>query len=133
MRIASSFWNDHLRQITYLAALGILFSFALAWMRAGGAMMLSAMQTAQLFLGPFAWLLLFMAVAGLITLLVPFHNMRMLSKALSLGVFPVWLLIAAMILIGVQYDSMSAGFYLAGLSSALLSACAGTELLSNKI
>ena len=132
MKSAQKFWNLNLHIIAYLAATGILLSFAFGWIRAGDSMMLSAMQTAQLFMGSFAWLILFLAIAGLITVLLPFHNMRRLSQALSIGVFPAWMLIGAVILIGVQHNSMSLGFYLAGLSSALLSACALSELLGHK-
>ena len=132
MKSATKFWNLNLHIISYAAAAGILLSFAFGWIRAGDSMILSAMQTAQLFMGSFAWLILFLAIAGLITVLLPFHNMRRLSRALSVGVFPVWLLIGAVILIGVQHDSMSVGFYLAGLSSALLSACALSELFGHK-
>ena len=128
MKSAQKFWNLNLQAIAYLAALGILLSFAFGWIRAGDRMILSAMQTAQLFMGPFAWLILFLAIAGLMTVLLPFHNMRKLSQALSIGVFPVWMLIGAVILVGVRHDTMSLGFYMAGLSSALLSASAASAL-----
>ncbi len=128
MQKVQKFWSLNLQGIAYLAALGIMLSFAFGWIRAGDHMSLSAMQTAQLFMGPFAWLVLFLAIAGLLTLLLPFHNMRKLSQILSLAVFPAWMLIGAVILIAVHNDSMSLGFYLAGLSSALLSACAASQL-----
>lgn len=132
MKVAQKFWNLNLHIITYLAALGILLSFAFGWIRAGDSMMLSAMQTAEMFMGSFAWLILFLAIAGLITVLLPFHNMRKLSQTLSIGVFPVWMLIGAVILLSVQHNSMSLGFYLAGLSSALLSACAASQLFQHQ-
>jgi hypothetical protein len=110
-------------------AFGLLGSMALPWTRLGGQLDLSALMTAQLFQRAFGPLLFLLLAAALVTLLRPAHNMRLLAALCSCCALPLWLAMGAMTVVGVQHESMAAGFYLSGLCCAALCAAGAAELL----
>ncbi len=125
-----SAWNRHCAPLAYLGALGLLVSSGLPWLRGDASSSFTALQAAQLFLGPAAWLLFALLASALLYLLRPVHAMRLSTDLLAVLALPIWVITAGLLLLSTQHQSLAAGAVLAGLSSALLTASALTTRLS---
>ncbi|MFH1811751.1 MAG: hypothetical protein ABIJ09_23630 [Pseudomonadota bacterium] len=128
MSQSTVFWSRYHQWVASLAAVALLVSLGSDWLRGDGGAGFTAVQTAQLFMGPFSWLLLPLLVVGLLWLLLPLHAMRRLTSWSSICALPAWLGIAATMGVGVQHLTPAWGFALAGLAAGVLTAAAATEL-----
>lgn len=132
MSTLTRYYKHHCRQFAYIAAAGVLVSLCLPWLQVSNHTHFSALQSAQLFLGAFAWGLFALFVAALFTLLLPITKMPRFTALLGALALPAWLSAAVILLFDVQNSSITLGFVLAGLSSTLLSAGALFSLVQSK-
>jgi hypothetical protein len=122
-------WEKHHSLVVNICSAGLVLSMFMPWTRLNEQLSLTALATAQVFHQSMAWMLFLLLAASLITLLRPMHNMRLVAEVTTLGAFPLWVCMGSMMLFGIQHNSMTFGFFFAGLCSFALTAGGATDVM----